>query len=104
LQFPLLVTYTSKNIENNESEGITTKDKSSEESNSSKTSGDPAADENTVITKTLSFWTVIGLGSVIKAPTGTSGAMVTGPRSESSGSKGPTSRSSSSGNSARSKS
>ena len=94
-----MVTYTSKNIENNE--GVTTEEKSSEE-NSSKANGDSAADEN--ITKTLSFWTVIGLGSVIKAPSGTSSAMVTGPRSEPSGSKGPTSRGSNSGNSVRSKS
>jgi hypothetical protein len=101
-----LVTYTSKNVENNESEGIMMEEKLSEESSSSKatTSGNSAADENTINTKTLSFWTVIGLGSVIKAPLGTSGAMVSGPRSEPSGSKGPTSRGSSSGNLVRSKS
>ena len=64
-----------------------TEEKKSDETKA--TSSDSAADEST---RTLSFWTVIGLGSVIKAPSGTSGTMVTGPRSEPSGSKGPTSR------------
>ncbi len=93
-----MVKYTSKNTEN---EGDTTGEKSSEETNSSKITGSEPSDENdgsNVTTKTLSFWTVIGLGSVIKAPTGTSGAMVKGPRSEPSGSKGSISRSSSGSN------
>ena len=95
-----MVKYTSKNTE---SEGDTTEGKSSEEKSSSKatTISEPPAngsDGSNVTTKILSFWTVIGLGSVIKAPTGTSGATVKGPRTESSGSKGSTSRGSGSSN------
>jgi hypothetical protein len=107
-----LVTYTSKNIENNENESAMTeekeklsKEKSSEEKPPEENSSSKvisSGESSNVVTKT--FWTVIGLGPSIKAPSGTSGAMVTGPRSEPSGSKGPTSRGSSSSNSVRSKS
>ncbi|CAI2177197.1 17281_t:CDS:2 [Funneliformis geosporum] len=101
-KFPLLVKYTSKNTENNENEGVTTEEKSSGETNSSKaiTSDEIFADESNEVTKTLSFWTVIGLGNVIKAPTGTSGTTVKGPgsRTEPSGSKGSSSRGSNSAN------
>ncbi|RIA96432.1 dynactin p62 family-domain-containing protein [Glomus cerebriforme] len=96
-KFPLLVTYTSKNIENNENENVTAVEKSLEETSSLKaTSGEPATDGST---KTLSFWTVIGLGSVIKAPPGTSGTMVAGPRSEPSGSSKGSTRGSTGGSS-----
>lgn len=99
-KFPLLVKYTNKNTENNENDGVTTEEKSSEETNSSKAvaSDKISADESNEITKSLSFWTVIGLGNVIKAPAGTSGTTVKGPRTEPSGSKGSSSRGSSSGN------
>ncbi|RGB34571.1 dynactin p62 family-domain-containing protein [Rhizophagus diaphanus] len=94
-RFPLLVTYTCKN---NENDGAVTEEKTLDETSSLKaTSGDFTADEST---RTLSFWTVIGLGPVIKPPSGVSGTLVSGPRSEPSGSKGVTSRGSS-GNSNR---